>query len=459
MKYFWMSFLILAGCSTAKITELPKTQVPPRAYDTVVLKNGLTLYFVPDASLPRIGFQAMVKAGSAQDPAGQEGVNDLVASLLDQGTKKHRSAQLSEQFNMLGTEFTGSTTGDCSLFGAGTISTEADRLFELFTEVLRTPAFDESEIQRQKEQIYSILRKRVDNPSVMAENAYEEFMFAANAYGHDSLGTEATVKALTRKDLVKYYETWYQPANILIAVSGRFDESFKKKVIANLESWEGKAVPERKPWPVQTPANTAPEVRLLAKSDLVQSQIRMGVPAVPRLHPDFIPLRLAAEILGGGSGARLMMRIRDELGLTYGIYSRADGRKNAGAFTVSTFTRNEAVTPTLHESFKLFEQFAAKGATEAELSMAKAQILGQFPRSIETPDAYAGQLLFINLYGLPKYYLDEYYNTIGAVTLGQVNSAIRAHLNKNNLKVVVYGPETLAAALKDYNPAVVPVQK
>lgn len=453
MKYVWMIPLFLLGCVSGPKTDTAAISQPQlRPFQVKTLENGLTIYYVSDASLPRVSLQALVKVGAVQDPTGREGLNDLVANLLDQGTKNRNAERIAEDFNSLGTEFGGNAGSDLSIFSASTLSTESNRLLDLFADVLINPSFPAQEVQRQKDQSLSLIRRMRDNPSAVAQVEYEKYIFAGLPYGRDNIGTLESVRRISRADILKHYRAWYEPGNTIVAVSGRFDDAFRARVEKSFAAWK-RSSPSANLAGGEKETGAA-GMLLVSKPNLVQAQIRVGQLSIERLNPDHTALRLAGEVLGGGFGARLMQRIRDDLGLTYGAYSRLDSRKQAGAFTVNTFTRNETVRQTIQEVLGLYERFVRDGVTESELRTAKAQILGHFPRLIETPEGYAQQLLLIDFYGLPKNYLTDYHATINGVTTAQVNAAIRKHLSKDKLKILVYGSETLLDQLKEWNPQI-----
>lgn len=104
--------------------------------------------------------------------------------------------------------------------------------------------------------------------------------------------------------------------------------------------------------------------------------MRMGLRGIERKNPDYIALRLAFEVLGGSFASRLMQRVRDDLGLTYSIRSSVDARAEAGAFTISTFTKNGTVKETILETRKIIEDFLSSGPTGRKT---QNQLIGQFP--------------------------------------------------------------------------------
>lgn len=459
------AFVLLAACSS-------KTLVPAggglmslfsgpalklREYRVQQLPNGMKIYFVRDDSLPRVSLQLLVKVGQRDEPADLVGINSVVASLLDQGTTTKSAGQLAEAFNALGTEFGASPSDDLSFYSASTVTPEASKLLDLFVDVMTRPAFSEKELGRTRAQYLAAIRRRMDNPSGFAGLQYEKFLFGAHPYGRDSLGDEKSLKRIKRADLLRYYLAWYRPNNAIMAVTGRYDADFEKKVADAFSKWGRRKVKDVESPKLAQIGGTS--MRLVSKPGLVQTQIRMGRMGIERANPDDFKLRLANEALGGGFGSRLMQKIRDDLGLTYSISSGFDAREKGGSFTISTFTKNETAGRTIEEIFKVYREYVEKGITQAELDTAKAQLIGQYPRSLETADAMAGQLLMIDFYKLPIAYLTDFPKLIERISLTEVNEAIRKHLGDGSLRVLVYGDKrAVAGQLKAWNPEIVDVR-
>lgn len=447
--------VLSSGGSLMGLFSAPSVKLRPYRVET--LPNGLKIYFVRDESLPRVSIRALVKVGLRDEPAELGGLHSLTASLLDSGTTTRSAEQLSEAFNSLGTEFSASPSDDMSVFAASTVTPEAERMLELFADVLTHPAFAEKEIKRERDQYKSALRRRVDNPGGMAGREFDKYLFGDHPYGRDSLGTEESLAKIKRADLMRYYLGWYRPNNTLMVVTGRYAADFEKKVAATFSSW-GRREIKSSPFPALQQVGKL-SLRLVSKPGLVQTQIRFGRIGVERGNSDDLKLRLANEALGGGFGSRLMQKIRDDQGLTYSISSGFESAEKGGFFTISTFTKNETVGKTVEEVLKVYDAYAEKGITQSELDSAKAQMIGQYPRSLETADGMAYQLLLVDFYKLPMEYLTDFPKLVNAVSLKDVNQAIRAHLAPEGLKILVYGDRKFVAPqLKTWSPEIVDVK-
>lgn len=419
----------------------------------VTLDNGLKILFIKDDSLPRVGIISLVRVGVREEPSKSDGLNSLTAELLDQGTAKRGALEIADQLANMGSELSVRAGVDFTTVSGDTLVTTADQFLELYADVMMNPSFKETEINRTKDQILASIKKRVDNPSSYAEDQYESFLFGAHPYAKDVVGTLDSVKALKKPDIIKHYLAWYRPNNTTVAVVGRFDDVFEKRVQDTFKGWAKRVV---KTVAVQTaPQVDGFQVKLVTKPALEQTQIRFGRIGIARSDKDYLPLRLGNEILGGSFASRLNQKVRDDLGLTYSIYSYFDSRKEPGLFTISTFTKNESVGRTIDETLKVYRETVEKGVTEQELEAAKAQLIGQFPRAVETADGLALNMLMLDYYGVPMSYLTDFQKNVRKVSLNDVNQAIRSHLDAAKLKILIYGDEkVIGSQLKDLQPTV-----
>lgn len=447
-KLAWVLLVVLmSACSTKSARELlPRwaggvqvSSFQARPHRIVTLENGMKIFFVKDDTLPLVSLIGLFRVGMRDEPVEMTGINSLTASLIDQGTKSFSASKLADEFNALGTEFAVSPGLDGTFTSASTVSTEAEALLKMYAEVLFNPLFSEKELARTKSLYLAAWQKRKDNPSSYASKEFDELLFGGHPYGRNSYGTDQTISKIQRSDIIRQYLTYYRPNRFTLGVTGRFDEDFEKKVVATFEKWSAREV---KSIDVPPPAKTENfEFRFLAKRGLEQTQIRMGAIALPRKDPDFLALSVGVEALGGGFSSRLMQKVRDDLALTYSISAWTEGRREAGTMEITTFTKNESAGRAVEEILKIYDELVEGGITEAELLSAKAQVIGQYPRSIETPSAVTSTLLLLDLQGVPLSEINDYPRKVESLTLKQVNAALKKHLKKGALKVLVYGDE------------------
>ncbi|MFM6929125.1 MAG: M16 family metallopeptidase [Bdellovibrio sp.] len=424
-----------------------------KPFKEVVLDNGLKIIYVRDETLPRVSFTMLVKTGNMQEPVAEAGLNAMTAYLLEQGTQSRDAMKIADEFGQMGSSLDINPGYDVTTIYADSLTSSAEKMLDVFSDVIMNPAFKDMEIARMRSQVMSALKKKVDNPSSYADEQMDLFLFGEHPYGRDVNGTVDGVKALTKQEIIKHYLTFYRPNNTTMAVVGQFDDAFEKQVQDIFSKWTKRTIP--------VVAVTTPppidrlQVKLIVKKGLKQTQIRLSQVGIDRKDSDFIPLRLANEALGGSFGSRLNQKVRDDLGLTYSIYSSFDVRKERGSFDISTFTKNETAAKALDETLKVVADYDAGGATDAEVTASRNQLVGQFPRAIETADRLVYNLLVLDFYGISNDYLVDYIKNVNKIKPKEINAAFKRHIDAKNFKVIVYGNDSIVPQFEKYKPEVI----
>lgn len=421
-------------------------------YKEITLSNGLKVFFIHDSSLPRVSLTLMMKTGSMQEGSQKPGLNALTAYLLEQGTQSRDALKLADEFGQLGSSVDVSPGADVTTVYADSLSSGADTLLSLFADVAMNPAFKDAEIGRMRSQMLAALQKKIDNPSSFADEKMDQFIFGSHPYGRDTNGTPDGLRSINKQDIIKHYLTFYRPNNASLAVVGSFDLAFENRIQEVFGKWTKRTIPEVAV--DAPPVNESLQVKLIVKKGLQQTQIRMGQLGIARKNDDFLRLRLANETVGGSFASRLNQKVRDDQGLTYSIYSYFDVRKERGSYDVTTFTKNETAAKTMEEALKVVSDFASSGATEQEVAAGRNQLIGQFPRAIETADRLAYNLLALDFYGIPVDYLTDYNKTVGNIKPKDANAAFKKAVEPAKFKVLVYGDEKIIPQFEKYKPTI-----
>lgn len=409
-----------------------------RPYQEVTLSNGLRAILIPDDSLPYIAIQMTILGGSALDPDSKSGLTQFVASLLSKGTLKHSAIQIADLMGDMASEFSTEVGQDSIVLGASTLSAYEDQILELFGEIVTQPAFSEKEIARLKAQFIGRIDRKVDDPGDFANDIMEEYLYGNHPYAHDSMGTAMDLKSIQKKHIFQHYLKYFRPNRSLIVVSGKFGPDLVTKLENTFKSWEARPV-EPIVFPKVAPIKGR-QFLVVDRPHASQAQVRFATFGISRNDPDYLALRIANQILGEGSFAsRLMAQVRVAKGLTYSISSAFDTNVDTGSFEISTFTKSSQVGTLLRETFEVLQNFQARGVTEEEVKVAKAGLLGNFPRAVETAERLGANLSTLRVYGVSDDYLANFMSNIQGVSVKEVNAAIARHFNFENMKILVVG--------------------
>jgi len=194
------------------------------------------------------------------------------------------------------------------------------------------------------------------------------------------------------------------------------------------------------------PARTERSIYVVDRPGSAQSNIALANIALARTSPDYFPVLLMNQILGGGASSRLFMNLREEKGYTYGAYSSFDMRKTAGAFEASAEVRTDVTGASLKEFFTELDRIRTEEVPAQELQDAKNYLTGVFPIRLETQEGLTGQILATQLYDLRTDYLATYREKINAVTASDIQRVAQKYITPDRLAIVIVGD---AAAISE----------
>ena len=435
MRYILLCSIFIISCTTFDKTKKDNL----RPYNTFKLSNGLEVLTIEDRSLPYIDVALLVAVGTSSEDKNNNGITNLVGNLLTAGTKNKTKEEVVNSFALLGTELSVSVAKDYTLLVAGSLSNDQTKLYSILSEVVSESSFVESEILKSKSKIISDIEKMPDEPRGFSKKLYDDFLFGKSSYALDVLGSKDSLQKITSKQVVDYYKKHFVPSNAILAVVGNFSSTFSSDLEKAFGSWRSDKMKISKI--VRTPAYNLKghEVRLVGKDDLVQSQLKLGSVGIHRANEDFLKLQVAGTILGKGFSSRLMERIRNQLGLTYYISSSFESFMYTGSFVVDTFTKNNTVRKTIDEILLILSDFHNNGVTVDELKMAKDYLIGVFPQELDTAFKQALNLVSLKFYGIDQSYLTDYTANVEALSLADVNGAIKKYIDPKKLRILVYG--------------------
>ena len=422
-------------------------QFPP--FEKRALANGMQLVIAPVSKLPVATVLTVIEAGATMDPAGRDGLAQLTARLLPEGTARSTGAEFAERLERLGASVDAHADWDVGVARVTVLTEHLDAAMDLFGEMLRTPAFPEREVKRLKaERLAELLQIRAE-PGALADEMFAHFAYEpASRYSRPAGGAIRDVEAITRDDVERFYEARYRPAGMtLIAAGDVTADQIEQLARETFGNWGG--TPAQAETTSDTPARQTRAVHIVAKADAPQSELRVGHPGIPRNTPDYFPTVVMNAVLGGLFSSRINLNLREAHGYTYGAFSGFDWRRRAGPFAVDTAVKTGVTDAAVREILNEIDRMRAEEIRPDELSLATSYLDGVFPIRYETTDAIAAALGNLVIYGLPDDYFDRYRERVRSVTASDVLAAARAHLHPDRMQIVTVGdPGVVRAPLE-----------
>jgi zinc protease len=312
---------------------------------------------------------------------------------------------------------------------------DLDRGLELLMDVLTHPIFPEDEVHREVEKTLATMQAEEDDPEEVAEKAFQQALFPSNPYGHPVEGTPTSIPKLTRAAIVRFYQSYYHPNHVILAVVGDSSaEEIRTKLWARLSTW-----------PVgDSPASTfssafasGPQT-LTIDREQAQAHIILGHIGISRKNPDFEALSVMNYLLGGGGFAsRLVEEIRDKRGLAYSVASVFEAGKFPGAFQIVLQTKNTSAPEAISLALQQVERMRTELVPEGELEAAKKALIGSFPRRLATQAQLATFVARAEYYGLGLDYPANYPALITSITSQEVQRVAQAYLHPQHSICVI----------------------
>ena len=412
-------------------------KLPP--YTRTVLPNGVVVDLLPRTGVPLVGFRILVKGGVEAEPANLAGLASTTAQLLRKGTGKRSSDQFSEELDFLGGTF---QSGDSPQSSVTTISGEFlkkdfDRGLDLMTDAVLHPTFPEAEVHKALSQRVDAAKAQKDNPQAAIGGYFAAYFFGpGHPYGHPP--DETTLGRIQRQQIVDYHDRVYCGKNIVVIVTGDFDpESAAGKV---REAFAAAAPGQAFEWTKTARPGAPSNVLLIDKPDATQTYFYIGQPGIDRKNPDRVKLLLINTLFGGRFTSMLNEELRVKSGLSYGANCILQRARLPGGIIITTYTKTDTTEKAIDIALDVLKQLSRQGITAEQLASVKAYIKGTFPtQQLETTDQLSNILADMELYGLGKDEIDDFFSRIDAPSLDEINATARKYYKPDHLTFVLLG--------------------
>jgi zinc protease len=412
---------------------------------TVKSPGGIQAWLVEDHSNPMMAMRFSFEGGSAQDPAGKDGVANFVSAMLDEGAGELDAAAFQERLEDLAVRLSFSDSQDAFYGNFETLTVNRDAAVDLLAAALNKPVFDKDAAERIRQQILASLVYAAKDPDRVASDEWNALAFGDHPYGRRASGSEQTVSSITPEDLEAYRKKTFAKSNLRVVAVGDISAAelgtLLDKVFGSLpEKADLATVPKIAP-------ATGGKTKVI-EMDVPQSVAVFGFGAMPRKDPDFLTAFVLNQLIGGGGFAsRLMEEVREKRGLAYSVYSYLQPMRNASIFSGGVATRNDAVKTSIDLIRQELEKVAKDGPNEAEFANAKSYLTGSYALRFDTNVKIATQLLGLMEEGYGPDYVEKRNAMIEAITLDDAKRVAKRLLDTDNMIVTIVGkPEEAAVA-------------
>ncbi len=440
-------------------TDIDRNQQPgpgrPRSFRPPTperhrLANGMDLLVVEKHEAPTVAAAIYLPGGGLTDPTGAAGLSSLTARLLTEGTTSRSSLEIADQSDFIAARLNVGVHRENFAATTEVLTRHWPNALDLLSDVLTNPAFPDREVERIRTERLTDLRRLKDDANAIADRVSYGVLYGRETpEGHPISGREESIAAITRADLSEHHRRAILTQRPTVVAVGDVDgDDLAAQIESALAKWSSNRDSSSQPSGGQTgftslkedPSGTRTTIYLVDKPGAAQSVISAGHLAVPRLHPDYLPLVVMNMAFGGQYTARLNMNLREDKGYTYGYRSRFDWRLGPSNFAAGGSVQTAVTMEAIAETLKEFRELrSTRPITEDEFEKARLGLIRGFPPTFETPGQILGRLVDLVHYGLPDDHFSSQIERLQAVTLADVHRVSNEHIDPEALSIVVVG--------------------
>jgi zinc protease len=436
---------------------LPEVGAPPpaplAAPERAALSNGMKVVLSHRSAVPVVQLTTILDGGFAADDPAKPGVASMTMQMLDEGTTSRNSLQIADELASLGVNLGTISRLDVVRVSMSALKDKLDPALALYSDVILHPSFPQSDLDRVKQITLANIQQEKVQPFTMGLRVLPILLYGTDhAYGQPltGTGTEASVTAMTRADLVAFHEQWFKPNHTTIIAVG---DITMPELVAKLErtfaGWKPGDVPTKKV--VDVASKPRQNVFVLDRPGADQSYVLAGQLIAPKANPDEIPFQLFNDAFGGAFVSRINMNLREDKHWSYGSFSFPIDARGPRMWMVMAPVQTDKTKESLAEAVKELRQVVAdKPMTAAEIADAKDRMIKTLAGRWETSAAVAGALGEIVTYGLPDDYYVKYADAVRNTTDAQVNAAAKKFVDPGRLTWVIIGDRAkIEAGIKE----------
>jgi zinc protease len=426
-----------------EVTSFPSLDLPETRKAT--LSNGLKVVLAERHEIPIVDFGLLIDAGYAADQFAAPGTASLTMDMVDEGTKTRSSLEISEALDQLGSNLQAGAHLDTCTVSLSSLKENLDASLDIFADVILNPTFPQADFARLQRQRLARIGQEKAQPVGIALRLLPELIFGSkHAYGNPltGSGTEASVQAMKREDLVKFHATWFQPGNATLVVAGDTTlDAILPQLEAKLGAWKNTAKPPQKNL-TQVPMPAKRVVYVVDKPDAMQSMIIAGTPAPPTNNPDEIAIETMNTILGGSFTSRINMNLREDKHWAYGARSILYDAKGQRLFFTYAPVQSDKTKESMVEIDKELRGILGdRPPTPEELDKARKNMTLQLPGRFETKRALESAMEDIVVYGLPEDYYETYAGKVNSMDLEKITAAAKQIVHPDQMVWIVVGDQ------------------
>ncbi len=438
--FTFVAALLSLGSLSAQEKEMPPQGGTPKNFnlpekEVVTFDNGLELVLIPYGSIPKASIRFSIKTGNINENAEQVWICDLMADLMEEGSTTMSSQEVANAMAGMGGNLNIGVGVHTSSLSTSVLYEFAPDAIKLMADVLRNPAFPESELDRLKSDMKRSLAVQLSRPRAQAQRDFLAAIYPDHPYGR-VYPEDDMIDSYTVADIKAFYEAQFGAKRTTVYVAGNFDaNAVKEAVEAALGDWREGAEAN---YPIAQVASS-PQVKIIDRPGAPQSTIFYGLPVADPSDPDYLALDVTNSILGGSFASRITSNIREDKGYTYSPTSIMAANYKTGLWYERADVTTEHTGASLDEIKKEITRLQEEPPSTEELEGIINYESGIFVLQNSSPNGIIGQLIFLDTHELDESFLTNKVANMHAVSPEQVSELTRKYIRPQDMFLIVVG--------------------
>lgn len=393
---------------------------------------------VADFSRPFASLGLAVARGALEDPPDKAGLAYLTAQMLTRGSEGLTRPETAEAIDHLGSSLDLSVGRDHTTLWCDGLTRHREALLTLLERILFSPTFPEDELEKLKRETLADLAALRDDDASLGLRFFARHLYGAHPYGRPLKGSERSLAAITRDDLVAFHAQLSRDRT-LVAMAGDIGPDEQRQIAGRLTN---RLPATGRPSPAVPPAPPTPpgwRILIVDKPQRTQTQVFIGHIAIDAHHPDWTALQIGQTSFGGTFTSRFSHEIREKRGWSYGAWSQLSGDQRLGTFMLRFYPTTKDTVPALALTRELLDAFCATGPTKDEFDSAQSYLQNGWVFAIDTSVKRLAELVSARLLGHPDDHVERTVERLRAVDFEQARSAVMRHLRPDAMAVTIVG--------------------
>lgn len=400
--------------------------------------EGAKVYFIYAKEIPMLDIQIAIDAGAFREK-NQYGLASLTADLITMGADDLDEESFALALENIGSSIDATSRNDTTIFSIRTLNdfNTLNTTLSLLKKALTKPRFESAILKREIDALLVGLEGVAEDPNALANEAFMTALYPNNRLSVTSQQLKTSIPKIISSDLMNFFKTYYHANNAVIVLVGDIPLEQARLISQDISQTLGASDIEKLQYNFK--AGNAQTIHVPFKS--TQSTVLLGHVSIDRFNPDYLTLALGNHILGGsGLNSILSQEIREKRGLTYGVNSGFSPGRYQGPFSIDFATKNASVIEGIEAARSVLDNFIKNGPSEAELVLAKNNIIGGFALNLDSNRKLASALLALGIYDLPLDFYDTYQQKIQSISASDIQKAFSKHVHPDLLNTIIVGP-------------------